>query len=116
MKNFDYQKATVFAVIVIAMLVAIFAFGEPQERTVIRGSDIRQIPAGTELTLTAVPDSGWIFAHWKGSISGNENPIVITVDSDLEVVAVFFRVYQVQVDVVGSGVINVDVTPDSPDN
>jgi hypothetical protein len=111
-----YFMYAVWAFILVFALMAIFSFNEPQEKTVIRTSESRQIPAGTELTLTAVPDSGWVFAHWKGSISGNENPIVITVDSDLEVVAVFFRVYQVEIGVEGNGVIDVDIAIDNIDN
>jgi hypothetical protein len=34
------------------------------------------------LTLTAIPDDGWEFDDWSGSISGTENPISFTMDSD----------------------------------
>ncbi len=37
---------------------------------------------GTEVTLTAVGDIGYGFESWGGDLSGTENPVTITVDSD----------------------------------
>jgi len=45
--------------------------------------------AGTIVTLTANASSGWIFQYWSGDLSGNENPVSITMDSDKNVTAVF---------------------------
>lgn len=45
--------------------------------------------AGTQVTLTAVPDSGWEFESWDGGVSGTESPIVITVDGDKIITAKF---------------------------
>jgi len=47
---------------------------------------------GTEVQLTAIPDSGWIFNHWSGNISGFENPTNITVDSNIIITAHFVDV------------------------
>ena len=47
---------------------------------------------GTEVTLTAVADEGYEFDHWSGALSGSENPITITVDSEKAVTANFTEV------------------------
>jgi hypothetical protein len=71
-----------------------------------------QYVAGTEVTMTATPDSGWIFSHWTGDVTGTENPITITMTSDMEVVAHFFPVYRLDINVAGSGSIGIDATND----
>ncbi|MDA7676558.1 chitobiase/beta-hexosaminidase C-terminal domain-containing protein, partial [bacterium] len=40
---------------------------------------------GTEVTIKAHPDNGWIFSHWSGDISGKQLEMVLTVDSSKEV-------------------------------
>lgn len=44
---------------------------------------------GETVTVTANPEDGWEFGEWSGDISGTENPIEITIDSDLNLVADF---------------------------
>jgi hypothetical protein len=48
--------------------------------------------ANTVVTLTAVASGGYEFDHWSGALSGSENPITITMDSDKEVTAHFTQV------------------------
>ncbi len=43
----------------------------------------------TEVTLTAVADSGYTFAGWSGAVSSTESSVTLTVDSDKSVTAVF---------------------------
>jgi len=45
--------------------------------------------AGTEVTVTATPEEGYAFKGWSGSITSTENPITVSVDSNMEVVANF---------------------------
>ena len=45
--------------------------------------------AGTGLVLQAVPDEGYRFANWDGDLSGTQNPTSLTVDSTMNVIAVF---------------------------
>jgi len=45
--------------------------------------------AGTVVTLTAVPESGWVFTGWSEDLTGNANPDSITMDSDKDVTATF---------------------------
>ncbi len=48
---------------------------------------------GTLVKLTAAPQDGWEFSGWGGNgISGNQNPLTITMDEDKEVSAFFRRI------------------------
>jgi hypothetical protein len=44
---------------------------------------------GTTVTIAAIPDSGWEFDHWSGSISGSENPYNVQMKSDKTIGAYF---------------------------
>jgi 5-hydroxyisourate hydrolase-like protein (transthyretin family) len=52
-------------------------------------------PHGAEVTLTATADSGWVFTGWSGDLSGNDNPITITVNGDKAITATFAKVQKV---------------------
>jgi poly(beta-D-mannuronate) lyase len=45
--------------------------------------------AGSQVTVTAAPDAGWRFDHWEGDAAGGANPLVVTLDQDLVIRAVF---------------------------
>lgn len=47
--------------------------------------------SGTIVELTALASGGWSFLEWKGDLSGNENPIQITIDNPKNIVAVFIN-------------------------
>jgi uncharacterized repeat protein (TIGR02543 family) len=47
---------------------------------------------GTQVTLTAQPETGWIFYRWLGDINGTTSPQVVTVDKPTEVKGVFREV------------------------
>lgn len=47
---------------------------------------------GTEVSITATPDSGYQFNEWSGDVSGTTNPITITMDSDKFVKADFIEI------------------------
>jgi hypothetical protein len=47
------------------------------------------VPVGKLLTLTATPASGWRFDHWEGPVTGQNNPITITVTTDVAITAFF---------------------------
>jgi len=44
---------------------------------------------GDEITLTATPQDGWFFTGWSGAVIDSENPITVTVDTDLNITANF---------------------------
>jgi hypothetical protein len=46
-------------------------------------------PAGTPVTLTATPATGYVFRRWSGDLSGANNPATITMDADKDVTAIF---------------------------
>ena len=46
-------------------------------------------PSGTQVTLTAQPDSGWTFTGWSGDLTGTTTPTTLTLDADATVVATF---------------------------
>jgi uncharacterized repeat protein (TIGR02543 family) len=52
--------------------------------------------AGTQVTLTATPNSGYVFSSWSGDLSGTTNPATITMDSNKTVTAVFTQQQQQQ--------------------
>jgi hypothetical protein len=45
--------------------------------------------ANTEVTVTAVPDSGKEFVEWGGDLSGSDNPATIMVDASKHITATF---------------------------
>ncbi len=44
---------------------------------------------GTEVNLTANPDSGWLFSGWSGDLSGAANPDTLVMNGDKTVTATF---------------------------
>jgi hypothetical protein len=44
---------------------------------------------GTVVELTAMPDTGWMFSHWSGGLSGSDNPDNLTITGDTMVTANF---------------------------
>lgn len=44
---------------------------------------------GESVTLTAIPHEYWQFSNWSGDLSGTQNPIAITMDSDKGIIANF---------------------------
>jgi formylglycine-generating enzyme required for sulfatase activity len=48
-----------------------------------------EFPASTSLELTAIADQGYLFSGWSGDITSAENPLTVTVDDSVGVVAGF---------------------------
>jgi len=59
--------------------------------------------AGTSVTLTAAPASGYQFSGWSGNLTGSANPATITMDANKNVTATFTAQYTLTVNTVGSG-------------
>lgn len=80
--------------------------------TVITDPEKAQYPEGEKVTLTALPADDYIFDHWKGDISGTDNPSEVTMNSDKRIVAVYrdFITYELFVSEspAESGIITVD--------
>ena len=47
--------------------------------------------AGTNVTLTAIPDPGWVFEQWAGDCTGTSPTCVVTMDRDHWVIAYFVK-------------------------
>ena len=58
-----------------------------------------------EVTLTAFPDSGWIFSNWSGDINSTVNPINRKINNDLDITAEFNQLYSLNVIHDGSGTV-----------
>ncbi len=47
---------------------------------------------GASVSLTAQPQAGWAFVGWSGSgVSGSQNPLTITMDTNMNITAAFSR-------------------------
>ena len=45
--------------------------------------------SGERITLTANPSTGYDFVSWTGYFSGSTNPLIVTINSDIQLTAVF---------------------------
>jgi uncharacterized repeat protein (TIGR02543 family) len=43
----------------------------------------------TIVTLTPAADPGWVFSGWSGDVSGSDDPLELTMDSDKDITATF---------------------------
>ncbi|MCG8642061.1 MAG: SUMF1/EgtB/PvdO family nonheme iron enzyme, partial [Desulfobacterales bacterium] len=50
---------------------------------------LQSIEHGEMVRLTAKPNSGYLFDHWEGDLTGNGNPVSLTMDDNKAVTAVF---------------------------
>lgn len=88
---------------------------EPEEGGAVSPS-AGELPEGTEIELTATPTEEWVFTGWDGDLDGSRNPVTITVDSDLEITALFeLKTYPLSVSVEGQGVVSEQVVQQTLD-
>jgi len=72
-------------------------FVRPYQLTIVAGSGGTTDPvpgiythvSGTQVSVQAIPNSGYRFSGWSGDASGTTNPITITMDSDKSITANF---------------------------
>jgi uncharacterized repeat protein (TIGR02543 family) len=57
--------------------------------TVSADPDSATYSGGTEVTISASPEDGWMFSGWSGDHTGTDNPAVIIIDGDKTITAVF---------------------------
>ena len=53
------------------------------------GAGVYYLPAGTQLTVRALPKAGCRFRKWSGSISSIKNPLTITMNGPKKITANF---------------------------
>lgn len=89
--------------------------------TVARNPSSASYMPGTEVQLTATPAAGWNFSNWNvsGGTLGTQNPVTVTVNSNMVVVARFVEASQPDTnqqtdpgqDTLGQGTDTVGITP-----
>lgn len=57
--------------------------------SVVKSPDQNFYSTGTDIELTAVADTGWLFNYWDGSFTGIDNPIDLTINGNIATKAVF---------------------------
>ncbi len=82
--------------------------------TILANPDQPTYDSGTTLSLTATPDVGWLFNGWSGDVISNDNPLNLTVLSDLSINAEFIPITQHPVAVTVDGQGTVARSPDQP--
>lgn len=59
------------------------------------------------LEISANPNEHWVFERWEGDHTGTQNPVVIEMDSDKDIAAIFTkRDYTLTVDIDGEGTVS----------
>jgi hypothetical protein len=74
-------------------------------------------PEGTEVTVSAIAESGWRFAQWSGDLTGSAPAANLLIDSHKTVTATFEQLtYTVQIELVGgsTGVVGGSVRAEPP--
>jgi formylglycine-generating enzyme required for sulfatase activity len=57
--------------------------------TVVGPVQWKNIPLGTAVELTAMPDSGSMFTSWSGDIRSTENPLTVIIQKDMALICAF---------------------------
>jgi surface protein len=75
--------------------------------TVTKTPELEVYEHGSVITLTPVPAEFWSFSEWTGSVTGNVNPLEITVTSALSITGKFERRnYPLTITIQGNGEVN----------
>ena len=80
---------------------------------VLRDPDQLRYVEGDEVTLTAVPEKGWVFSGWTGDLTGDENPVSLAIDGRKVVTANFVEAFLLNTSVNGSGQLKIDPQKDA---
>ncbi|MBN1861876.1 MAG: PKD domain-containing protein [Candidatus Thermoplasmatota archaeon] len=75
--------------------------------TVVKVPEKPEYSYGEVVNLTADPSAGWLFHNWSGNLTGNTNPVTITMDGNKSVIANFTVTsgYTLTITVQGSGMV-----------
>jgi len=86
----DVTVQAVFNATLIEVLLTINISGEGTVN--VNGNEYNQpmiFAEGSQITLEALAAAGYYFAEWESDITGNENPVTLTMDDDKTITAVF---------------------------
>jgi Divergent InlB B-repeat domain len=74
--------------------------------TVQRTPDQPSYAPSSSVQIQAMPNTGWVFSSWSGSVSGSTNPTNVFMDGHKSVTATFtVATYALTIDIVGSGTV-----------
>ncbi len=74
------------------------------EKQIISTPKTTDYPFETVVELTAIASEGWEFIEWSGDVSGEENPVTVTVEGETTVTATFERIeYPLTIEIEGQG-------------
>ena len=66
-----------------------------------------QFEIDRSLEISANPNEHWVFERWEGDHTGTQNPVVIEMDSDKDIAAIFaVRDYTLTVNIEGEGTVS----------
>lgn len=65
--------------------------GTVQTGLILPARSVDGVEDGGIVKMTAVPDTGYVFDHWEGALTGSDNPATLTVDGPKTVTAVFVK-------------------------
>ncbi|MDR9364499.1 MAG: hypothetical protein RI575_04110 [Balneolaceae bacterium] len=69
--------------------------------------DDGEFAVNRELEISAIPNEDWVFDRWEGDYTGTQNPVVIEMDSDKDIAAIFTeRNYTLTVNTEGEGTVS----------
>lgn len=61
--------------------------GSIQEQII--ASKTESYTEGTTIELTAIADEGWEFIEWSGDLDSEENPVQVTIEGEMNIIATF---------------------------
>ncbi len=62
----------------------------PQEGGMVTPANV-EFDRERPLEISATANENWVFSEWQGDHTGSENPVIITIDSDKDIAAIFIK-------------------------
>lgn len=56
-----------------------------------------EVEEGSKVELNAIPSTGWIFLHWEGNLNNNSSNVILTIQKNYNVTAVFIRTSKIEI-------------------
>jgi uncharacterized repeat protein (TIGR02543 family) len=80
-----------------------------------RSLDRARYRRDSTVTLTAIPDSNFVFTGWSGSYNDTTNPVVVTVDAEKNIIANFAELHYYTINTTINGQGRIERSPDQTD-